>query len=125
MGDLIVFFTRQTIRPGEQGQCRQSTSAQLRNERRVFLFSNRQQCHWISERLTRGSMGKRVLLNPPFWLADSSDTWLSLPLSLLLICLQGGHSEGGKEKASLAATPAWEFLYFFIYLQSLKVNKYS
>ena len=54
-----------------------------------------------------GLNGERVLLNPPFWLADSLATWLSLPLSLLLICLQGGHSEGGKEKASLAAPPAW------------------
>ena len=64
MGDLIVFFTRQTIRPGEQGQCRQSTSAQLRNERRAFLFSNRQQRHWISERLTRAQWGSECYWIP-------------------------------------------------------------
>lgn len=39
-------------------------------------------------------------MNSPFWLADSSVPWFTLLLSLQLICLQGGHSEGVKEKAT-------------------------
>lgn len=70
---------QQTIGPGHQGHRRQNTTAQLRNERRGFPFSNRQGYQWISERLARGSVWRRELLNPRFWLAESSVAWLPLP----------------------------------------------
>lgn len=70
--EALIVFSQQTIRRGEQGHCRQNTSAQLGNERHVFPFTNRQKCHQISERLTWGSVLRRELLNSPFWLADSS-----------------------------------------------------
>lgn len=42
----------------------QTSRAQLGNERRVFLFSNRQQRHWVSERLSWGSMGGECCGSP-------------------------------------------------------------
>ena len=70
--EALIVFSQQTIRRGEQGHCRQNTTAPLGNERHVFPFTNRQKCHHISERLTWGSVWRRELLNSPFWLADGS-----------------------------------------------------
>lgn len=80
MEALIVFFSANN----QAGRARALQTKHRRSTqewKHVFPFTNRQKCHQISEKLTRGSVWRRELLNSPSGWQTAQRMALSSPVT--------------------------------------------